>query len=261
MLIWGELGWLVETGDVAVFVQAERRKDVARMTRRWWGCFIANFNRIGPGKMEYMNKTRTMMAALLICGLILGGCGARSGPAGGSTKESATSKAKTSLGNLLKGGVSQECRYATVDGKNQTLVQVAGNKFYQEVKMLGDDEGTTYAIGDGEWMYIWNTRQPNQGMKFNMSEIEKEGEGAGSAEGQVQSGKVNLNNEVEVECKPWVVDSGKFVAPSNITFIDTSVLVPKPTGAEASGKQMCQYCEMNPDATARAECKKSLGCD
>lgn len=214
--------------------------------------------------INYMKNSKVALMMILVAGLILGGCGTQTGgsQSGSSPTTKTSKKEKMSLGSLLKGGANQECRYTSAEDKTQVLIQTSGKKFYQEAVTSGEQPSTMYAISDGEWIYTWNTAQPKNGIKMNMVELEKQSTPAPTSSlVKVQNQEIDLNSEVELDCKPWTVDANKFLPPKDITFQDLSVLFPKTTGTQPSGKEACKYCEMSANPAAKAECKKSLGCE
>lgn len=157
---------------------------------------------------------------------------------------------KSSLKSLLEKGGNVTCTVKQSSG--------SGTVFVSEKKFAGDfitkiegKDTLSHIIYDGTTSYIW-TDGANTGfkMKVDPSQMQNQGQNQQS---------VDLNQEVETDCKSWTPDNSKFTAPSNITFTDLSSLVPKASASSSTGTKVnTAICDQIADATARQNCIKAL---
>ncbi len=111
---------------------------------------------------------------------------------------------------------------------SETNAAVAGTIKVSREKMRGDFEmeqaGAVYEshmIKDGEVLYTWSeTPQGTFAMKMLVPE-----DGSTEPSTAESSRTVDLNNEVDYDCRPWGVDSSVFVPPAGIEFVDMQQLM------------------------------------
>lgn len=207
-----------------------------------------------------------IVAAVVIILLLLGGLGyylfSKSAKTTPTEKASVTEpKASSSsitgtLKSLLTGGKTQTCTITYPDNKGSGTIFVADKKFGGTftIKESNGKDITGYMVSDGTYMYTWSTAA-TMGIKIKLETAEK-------AAGNTQTGTGDLNQEVNLNCSPWIVDNSKFAVPTNIQFTDMSSFLPK-TSASPSTKTGTQTQEQSPcdqieDASAKAACVKAL---
>jgi hypothetical protein len=137
----------------------------------------------------------------------------------------------TTLSDILKKGQNYACTFGYDDTEDSTYsgtmyIAADGNKMRAEFLTILPDgqQVTSHMLSDGEYSYTW-TDQYAQGYKTKLSSedlaemdfysefIDEDGSFSGGSE---------LDSDVNYSCKPWRVDNSKFVAPSNVQFIDLS---------------------------------------
>lgn len=78
-----------------------------------------------------------------------------------------------------------------------------------------------------------------------------------------QKQAVDINQELNYNCKPWSTNTSTFELPANITFNDLGTMM-KPkldTSANTTDKNtQCAACDQVPAGPSRDQCKTALGC-
>jgi len=87
-----------------------------------------------------------------------------------------------------------------------------------------------------------------------------------------------MDEERELDCKPWKAVSSQFVPPAGVEFMDATesmvqmrvlqegMMRGMPGGAPPTGaapgnpKDMCSACDQAPAGAARQQCRQALGC-
>lgn len=168
---------------------------------------------------------------------------------------------KKSLSDLLTLANNQECAFTDDEG-NSGVVRAASGK------VRGDFTGSvngkvtqTHMFSDSQSMYIWFEGETT-GFKGSISSMTQAGAQSGNK-------SLDVNKQVDFDCKPWVVNTGLLVVPSEITFTDFSAMMPPPQGSatnEAGQSAMpdvnsiqCAACD-NLSGDAAVQCKQALGC-
>ena len=79
--------------------------------------------------------------------------------------------------------------------------------------------------------------------------------------GDQESSSIKDEN-IDYNCKPWIVDNSFFTPPSNIEFVDLSqeVLQIEETVEQVEEAQ-CSACDQLPAGQGKEECRQSLGCN
>ena len=214
----------------------------------------------------FKNKTLVIVAAVIIL-LLLGGAAylmlSKSSKTGTPAEKTSVTEPKGSsssitgsLKSLLTGGKTQTCTITYPDNKGSGTIYVADKKFGGTftIKETNGKDITGYMVSDGTYMYTWSTAAA-MGIKIKLETAEK-------AAGNTQTGTGDLNQEVNLNCSPWIVDSSKFAVPTNIQFTDMSSFIPK-TSASPSTKTETETqgqspCDQIADAAAKAACVKAL---
>lgn len=129
---------------------------------------------------------------------------------------------KKSLKDLLGLGVAQKCVYNFTDeGVVSTgELLVSGNKFKQVTKINSEDGSMTVsAYSDGEYMYTWNDKVPNSGIKFKIEETEDD-----SSLESSEKESVDMNKEYNYNCSPTTVSDADWKLPAGVEFADMAEL-------------------------------------
>jgi hypothetical protein len=107
------------------------------------------------------------------------------------------------------------------------VAYIDGTRSRQDI-ILNITEGTTvenHIIIDNEWMYSWNSAQPNKGIKMNYQDM------INSTEDSEDSEDVDIDNQIKYQkpdqefnfkCDAWDVEASIFKLPDNIKFTDLS---------------------------------------
>jgi len=158
------------------------------------------------------------------------------------------SQTKGSIKNLLAAGKNQTCTIKYPAGEQMG----EGTVYVSSKNMRGDftftSEGKTFdshMIQDETYMYSWSSLSP-QGVKMKIAELEK-------VQASPTTESVDLNQEVDINCSSWSVDSGKFTPPANVNFTETNLTPPQTQKIDKS------VCDQITDAQAKASCLQSLG--
>ncbi len=137
--------------------------------------------------------------------------------------------AKGSLRSLLALGKNTMCTFTSVveNSTSSGTVYIASNgdmsgDFTSQTKASGTI--TSHMIMKGGTSYVWSGAQ---GAKMNVSATE-----ATTASNANQS--VDLDAQVDYDCKNWTRDDSKFVVPTNVNFIDIEAMM-KGAGALPGG--------------------------
>lgn len=210
-----------------------------------------------------MNKSTALALGAII---IIVGIGAYAIYGGKSPAEVAKG---TTLASLLKSGTNQKCTFAYSDANSESngTVYFANGKmrgdFENVVKAAGGKSMMSHMINDGAYSYMWSSEAP-QGVK--MQNVD----GAPATQNESNQ-SVDWNQSYDYKCGSWSPDQALFALPSGITFMDLGGMMGggmmngggstggvKPTGAAET--LQCSQCNQIPDETAKAQCRKALGC-
>src|SRR3990167_11242911 len=114
------------------------------------------------------------------------------------------SQAKGSIKNLLAAGKNQTCtiKYPVGEQMGEGTVYVSGKNLRGDFTMTS--EGKTFdshMIQDETFIYSWLSLSP-QGAKMKIAELEK-------VQASPTTESVDLDQEVDINCSSWSVDSSK----------------------------------------------------
>lgn len=171
-------------------------------------------------------------------------------------KASSTTSVTGTLKSLLTGGKTQTCTISYPDNKGTGTIYVADKKFGGTFTIKDSDgkDMTGYMVSDGTYFYSWSSAA-TMGIKIKLDVAE-------SATDNAQTGTNDLNQKVNLNCSPWIVDNSKFAVPTNIKFSDMSNLIPKtsalPSAKAGTPAKEQSVCDQIEDATAKAACIKAL---
>jgi hypothetical protein len=176
-----------------------------------------------------------------------------------SLKNDESLNGKGSLKSLLALGRDLTCTFKNdaESGEVYGTVYVSGEQMRGDfqTKLTGDDKMESHLIRTDGMMYMWSG---NQGTRFK--------EAASPADDSNQS--IDLDNDVDYDCKRWSVDSSKFEVPGGITFTDLSDLmkgIPNlttdtSTTVPAELDIDCSACDQIPEGSGRDQCQAALNC-
>lgn len=157
-----------------------------------------------------------------------------------------------SVGELLKDGKDVTCTFERTDaaGSMKGVVfvtrtgRMAGEFSLQSLPFGAMD---MKVIRDGDYGYTWGFPSATQGTKVKLDD-----EGKPIKENKKEG--PSIDDEMNYICKTWRVDESKFTPPSDVEFQDISAMVEQIQGAK------CGVCDNIPDATAKGNCLKAMGC-
>lgn len=165
---------------------------------------------------------------------------------------------KGSIQSLLSAGKNVKCEIAMPDSGAKGTTYVSGDKIRNDFTVkVGQTEMMTHMVKEGDYMYMWQdgTSQGTK-IKFDMNSPKPSAVSTQEAQAQI----ANLDKQVDMNCAAWSVDNTKFDIPKNVVFNDMSQMM---NSVKSSGAGVPKFdksiCEQIPDATAKAECLKSLG--
>jgi hypothetical protein len=157
----------------------------------------------------------------------------------------------TSLKALITKGIPQTCTY-DIGGTSGTIY-VSGQKMRGDFEAK-DEEKTvkSHMIVDGDTSYMWTEGQPT-GYKI----VAEKEEGTTSEAGTSQTGPIDVNQDYNYICKPWVVNNSVFNLPAGINFMNFGEM------SNPSGGSMPAQCSVCNSLTGdeKTQCLVSLNCN
>ena len=127
--------------------------------------------------------------------------------------------------------------------------------------MRGDFDVTTqegsfpmHMIHEGEWSYMWGGPMgEGQGMKMKTPPPGAKARGPHGPD---------MNEEMNMDCRPWPIEAGKFSPPSNVEFHEMGGMgmdsMGAPGGVDMKALQ-CGACDQAPPES-QEQCRQALGC-
>lgn len=158
----------------------------------------------------------------------------------------------TSLLSLLTSGGNTKCAFEvtqTGGGSTKGSVYISGNKMYNTFTIT-DKTGKTSKMSMlrlADENYVWGDTLP-QGVKMKLSVDDLK---SNASAGQY----IDVNQEADYKCDPWIPDQSVFNVPANIKFMDVSALMAKPTGTTTGGSSPCNSIT---DPQTKAACESAL---
>jgi len=168
--------------------------------------------------------------------------------------------AKTqSLKALMAANTLQECTF-----QNATDSSTSEGKVYLAKGMMrgdftstsGGQTFTSHMITKDGTVYTWIDNMTT-GFKISADENAQ----AKTDDSQKQG--VDINQELNYNCKPWSADNSIFELPANITFNDLNAIMKPKLDASASAADknaQCSACDQVPEGPSREQCRTALGC-
>ena len=158
------------------------------------------------------------------------------------------SQTKGSIKNLLAAGKNQTCtvKYPAGEQTGEGTVYVSEKNLRGDFTMTFEEKTIdSHMIQDETYMYSWSSLSP-QGVKMKIAELEK-------VQASPTTESVDLDQEIDVNCSSWSVDSSKFTLPANVNFVETRTT---PTQTQQLDKSVCDQIT---DPQSKASCLQSLG--
>ncbi len=179
---------------------------------------------------------------------------------------------KKSLADFFSMKGTLKCTFS-----NKTDNSGTGTVYIGAGKMRGDFQsaakGTTaqtHMINDGTYVYIWTEGQKN-GYKMSLDAVKgtaTQMKGNGTSSTTKPQG-MDMNQQSNYSCGPWVVNGSAFKVPADITFVDYSTMMQGGTSgtsthqgaaSKAGSSEVCSRCNTLPSAKAQQQCKAILKC-
>jgi len=130
-------------------------------------------------------------------------------------------KAKGSFRSLMALGKNTECSFTSVNdsvtSSGTVYITASGNMRGDYTTTTSSGTQTSSMILKDGYSYVWSG---SQGAKMNMASLGN----SASAGAQAQQ-SVDLDSQVDYDCKDWSVDQSKFTLPTNVNFIDLEALM------------------------------------
>ena len=179
-----------------------------------------------------------------------------------------------SMVELMARGKSLKCTYKQTEEEDgvetEGVIYVADNNVRTEINVLDMEEGNEVRMDmilNGDWVYVWTSAQVN-GMKMKVVDL-PEGEDFDANEDIA-----DLEEEIDMKCRPWIKDNSKFEVPTDREFDDITELMEGFQGidldeaieegeadAEAAREQLCAMCETAPTQELIDQCKIDAECE
>ena len=187
---------------------------------------------------------------ILIAVLVLGGGGyflySRSQTQTSSGLEgSGTTSFTGGIAGLLKSGRDMQCEFSYADETMMTAGTVYVANGGQKVRgdfdtTLTDEETMTSSIiQDGKIAYYWGSAM-EQGIKMELDLDKSAFDTDSYANTNSTTNPVaNLEDNVEYDCRGWVVDNRMFTPPSDVEFIDFAAMM---ENSGLDNAMMCATC-------------------
>lgn len=176
--------------------------------------------------------------------------------------------------DLLSQKKPMTCTFAFEDSENS--IQTSGRVYVADGAMRGDFETRspvanppvtkTHMIKVDNISYIWGMDGKN-GYRMTVTDDDIDQlqsylpKAAQSTESAAQP---TDQQDASYDCRAWSVEPTMFEPPSNIVFVDMSLMMDQiPTRLENDSPvatDACEACQMAPDEATRASCKKAIGC-
>lgn len=177
-----------------------------------------------------MNKWYILLG---VSALVLGGCGTATTLKVKSDKQEQTGAVVTtveenngstlsSIKDLLALGKDQICEWSSnEDGdKVSGKMWIKGKNFRQSIvsQGVGESEIDVQILTDNDWVYIWNSKKKDQGMKMKLTEEQK------LNNKNVPNQATDWSKKFNYRCSPTTVSETEMKIPTEVTFMDLQAL-------------------------------------
>lgn len=177
---------------------------------------------------------------------------------------------RSTFTDLWKNGKNLACTFSyNDDTKNNAVagtMQIEGEKKNVRAEFTMTDANgaatTASVIRKGSTVYLWSSKAP-RGVKMTVS---SDNESLFGGNGQ-KPNDIDERRNVDFSCKSWSPDDAAFTPPATMQFVDVTGLTELQKAATKNLPQKtpltnrCTYCDTITDATAKAQCKSSFGCN
>ena len=145
-----------------------------------------------------------------------------------SNSSSNTEESFSGIGSfveLMGMGKNISCEFSHVSEETGGAVagemKISGEKLRGDFEMQqGNQVYVSHMIQDGDFLYTWSETPDGMfAMKMSASETESKTDESDF------SRPVDMDNDVDYKCKPWVVSASAFAPPSDIEFMDTEQMM------------------------------------
>lgn len=164
-----------------------------------------------------------------------------------------------SLKALMAANTPQECAF-----QNSAESSTSEGKIYLAKGMMrgdftsvsGGQTFTSHMVTKDNGVYTW-VDNTDTGFKTSIDANAQ----AATDNGQKQA--IDINQELNYDCKPWSVDNNIFELPANITFTDVSAMMKQNLNAPSDSSDkaaLCKTCDQVEAGPSRDQCKTALGC-
>ena len=149
---------------------------------------------------------------------------------------------------------------STAEGDVTNIIYINGKKFYQDVTM--SDVGHSFAISNGEYLYIWNDfTSAASKMKFDDIKATTE------SEPEKPQDSAGLDQKRDFICEKWTVNEAIFTPPQDKNFKDVSEEMNQAVqelnngGLEKTKQQVCDLCQGAPTPELKDQCLTNAQCN
>jgi len=179
-----------------------------------------------------MSRKFLIIGGVVIAVLAIGGLAYWRTSAGGGTNTAikpSSNEVKNSILGISGGGAAQECtmNYSSSSGSGTGKIYTDGNGQGRYIFTTKSEQGNTGEVNQvlkDKTAYAWvTTNGKTIGFKIN---TESTNSGSTSSSSSGSTGGPSLNDNFDMNCQPWTVDTSKFEVPSDINFLDASALNP-----------------------------------
>ena len=130
-------------------------------------------------------------------------------------------KAKGSFRSLVAMGRNTQCTFTSlqqdVTSSGTVYITSSGNMRGDFTTQMSSGTQTSSMILKDGYSYVWTG---NQGAKISVASLDDKT----SADAQAQQ-SVDLDAQVDYDCKDWSVDQSKFTLPSGVNFVDIEAML------------------------------------
>jgi hypothetical protein len=181
----------------------------------------------------------------------------------GTTGDNNVTSGIQSIKDLMASGVPQKCTFSTSDesGTSEGTTYVSGGSVRADFSTTIDGEtSVSHMITDGKTSYVWEDGKPT-GFKMVTPEYE-EGFGSEDSEGTSEDEGVDLDQNADYVCAPWIPDNSFFEPPGDVDFTDFSKMyaLPASSGAADQNFSQCSYCDAL-SGSDKLQCLTAFNCN
>lgn len=172
----------------------------------------------------------------------------------GGTSDSSSAK---SLKDLLGSTVSQECTFKDDQG-NESTIKVAGGKMRGDFTTMVEGKSTgSHMITVNNTTNFWMDGQTT-GYKMSIDSLSDDAQT--NSQANVGS-SIDVDEKMEMSCKPAVVSGSNFNLPSGVTFTDIGAMMNQqaPAGTDTKALQCATCASLTGDD--KTQCLAVLGCN